>query len=56
MFCIVDEALNFHTIALPSEPPEARILEFFEAYKHRIAAFGWAFCFFMIFFSLHIYR
>ncbi len=56
MFWIIDDELNFHTIALPSLPPDTKILEFFDANRHNMAALGCACCFLTIFLSDHRYR
>lgn len=53
---MIEDELNCHTIALPSAPPEANILELLDAYRHRIADLGWAFCFFIIFLSFQMYK
>lgn len=42
--------------ALPSIAPEAKILEFLELYRARIADFGFAFCVFIKIPFFHMYR
>ncbi len=53
---MIELAPSCQTIAFPSTAPEAKILEFLEANKLRMADFGFAFCFFIKFLSFHIYK